>query len=101
MADHESSRASTSDEDDDDVGDVFVAAAVPSKPKPSLSVKRRKEAFRQRAMSLSAASAISTERQPILRWRQSTIYTAGRPPWFNVEDGQAARPVVIGICGGR
>lgn len=28
-----------------------------------------------------------------------TIYTAGRPPWFN-SDGQLREALIIGICGG-
>ena len=41
----------------------------------------------------------TSEREPILRSSQRTIYTAGRPPWYN-NLGQQVEPLVIGICGG-
>ncbi|CAH8613254.1 unnamed protein product [Heterobilharzia americana] len=37
--------------------------------------------------------------QPVLRVGNRTIFTHGRPPWYNVE-GQTQQPFVIGICGG-
>ena len=36
---------------------------------------------RQRTFSTSAT--ISTEREPIIRASRRTIYTAGRPPWYD------------------
>ena len=41
----------------------------------------------------------STEREPIIRAPKRTIYTAGRPPWYDSQ-GQQVEPFVIGICGG-
>merc|ERR1711892_172759 len=41
----------------------------------------------------------TSERAPILRSSHQTIYTAGRPPWYN-NLGQQVEPLVIGICGG-
>ncbi|KAK9688292.1 Phosphoribulokinase / Uridine kinase family [Popillia japonica] len=35
----------------------------------------------------------------IIRTKHRTIYTAGRPPWYN-SAGQQVEPFVIGICGG-
>lgn len=52
---------------------------------------------RQRTSSTSAS--VSTEREPILRVSKRTIYTAGRPPWYNFQ-GQLVEPFLIGICGG-
>ncbi|GLH02024.1 Uridine-cytidine kinase [Gryllus bimaculatus] len=37
--------------------------------------------------------------ESILRSHNRTIYTAGRPPWYN-SAGQQVEPFVIGICGG-
>ncbi len=54
---------------------------------------------RQRTLSLSGTSTVSTEREPILRTKQRTIYTAGRPPWYN-QQGRIEDTFVIGICGG-
>ena len=36
---------------------------------------------------------------PVIRTRQRTIYTAGRPPWYD-KHGMTIEPFVIGICGG-
>merc|ERR1712038_1333845 len=52
---------------------------------------------RQRTFSTSAT--ISTEREPIIRASRRTIYTAGRPPWYDSQ-GQQVEPFVIGVCGG-
>ncbi|XP_031830999.2 uridine-cytidine kinase-like 1 isoform X5 [Nomia melanderi] len=53
---------------------------------------------RQRTTSLSQSNKkISSE--SILRSKTRTIYTAGRPPWYN-SAGQQVEPFVIGICGG-
>merc|ERR1719495_2765014 len=52
---------------------------------------------RQRTFSTSAT--ISTEREPIIRASRRTIYTAGRPPWYDSQ-GQQVDPFVIGVCGG-
>ncbi|XP_020623460.1 uridine-cytidine kinase-like 1 [Orbicella faveolata] len=35
----------------------------------------------------------------VFRRSNKTIYTAGRPPWYNVH-GQLKEPFVIGLCGG-
>ena len=53
----------------------------------------------QRQRTLSTSAAISTEREPIIRAPKRTIYTAGRPPWYDSQ-GQQVEPFVIGICGG-
>ena len=52
---------------------------------------------RQRTFSTSAT--ISTEREPIIRASRRTIYTAGRPPWYDSQ-GQQVESFVIGVCGG-
>jgi len=62
-------------------------------PKSPLAGRR----LRQRTISTSAA--ISSEREPIIRASKRTIYTAGRPPWYDSQ-GQQVEPFVIGICGG-
>ncbi|XP_027057807.1 uridine-cytidine kinase-like 1 [Pocillopora damicornis] len=35
----------------------------------------------------------------VFRQSNRTIYTAGRPPWYNLQ-GQLKEPFVIGLCGG-
>ncbi|GBN67757.1 Uridine-cytidine kinase-like 1 [Araneus ventricosus] len=51
---------------------------------------------RERTWSSSKSGVL---REPVLRTRQRTIYTAGRPPWYDTQ-GQLVEPFVIGICGG-
>jgi len=63
--------------------------ALPPKS-PLLSPRKR---------NFSTNAAISTEREPIIRASKRTIYTAGRPPWYDSQ-GQQVEPFVIGICGG-
>lgn len=55
--------------------------------------------IRRRQRTYSTSGAISTEREPIIRASRRTIYTAGRPPWYDSQ-GQQVEPFVIGICGG-
>jgi uridine kinase len=52
---------------------------------------------RQRTTSTSQNTIRANE--AIIRCNQRTIYTAGRPPWYNTQ-GQQVEPFVIGICGG-
>ncbi|XP_061418419.1 uridine-cytidine kinase-like 1 isoform X2 [Lethenteron reissneri] len=37
---------------------------------------------------------------PLLRTSKRTIYTAGRPPWYNEQGAQFKEAFVIGLCGG-
>uniref|UniRef100_G3PEB0 Uridine-cytidine kinase n=1 Tax=Gasterosteus aculeatus aculeatus TaxID=481459 RepID=G3PEB0_GASAC len=45
------------------------------------------------------ASKSKTE-PPLLRTNKRTIYTAGRPPWYNVTGTTFKEAFVIGLCGG-
>lgn len=51
---------------------------------------------RERTWSMTKSGS---SREPVLRTQQRTIYTAGRPPWYDTQ-GQLVEPFVIGICGG-
>lgn len=42
-----------------------------------------------------SSSIIGTKRQTILRTAKRTIYTAGRPPWYDAQ-GQLLEPLIIG-----
>ena len=53
----------------------------------------------RRKRTCSTSAAISTEREPVLRTSKRTIYTQGRPPWYDSQ-GQLREPFLIGICGG-
>uniref|UniRef100_A0A096LR76 Uridine-cytidine kinase n=1 Tax=Poecilia formosa TaxID=48698 RepID=A0A096LR76_POEFO len=54
---------------------------------PSLSPRKR------------TTSQSKTE-PPLLRTNKRTIYTAGRPPWYNVTGTTFKEAFVIGLCGG-
>ncbi len=54
----------------------------------------------RRNRTLSTSATVSTEREPILRTSKRTIYTAGRPPWYDHQGGPKVNAFVIGICGG-
>jgi len=66
---------------------------------PDLPIRNVSPAARQRQRTFSTSAEISTEREPIIRASRRTIYTAGRPPWYDSQ-GQQVEPFVIGICGG-
>ncbi|XP_068233159.1 uridine-cytidine kinase-like 1 isoform X1 [Palaemon carinicauda] len=63
---------------------------------PTQGAVRSPRSRRQRTTSQSQTTRI---REPILRGRRRTIYTAGRPPWYDCQ-GQLIEPFVIGVCGG-
>ena len=52
-------------------------------PKSPLSGARK-----QRQRTISTSGAINTEREPIIRASKRTIYTAGRPPWYDSQGQQ-------------
>ncbi|XP_060907545.1 uridine-cytidine kinase-like 1 [Labrus mixtus] len=45
-------------------------------------------------------SSRSKTEPPLLRTNKRTIYTAGRPPWYNVTGTTFKEAFVIGLCGG-
>ncbi|CAG2058344.1 unnamed protein product [Timema podura] len=71
----------------------------PMSPRPtSTGSIKSPRSRRQRTTSISQSSK-KTAKESILRSDTRTIYTAGRPPWYNCA-GQQVEPFVIGICGG-
>ena len=38
---------------------------------------------KQRQRTISTSATVSTEREPLIRISKRTIYTAGRPPWYD------------------
>lgn len=73
---------------DDGPGSSYMSEEGPTTPTTSPRRHRR-----ERTWSSSAKD------ETLLLTRQRTIYTAGRPPWYNAQ-GQLVEPFVIGICGG-
>lgn len=63
---------------------VFLGSAQVRSPRPR----------RQRTTSINQTTTI-TSTESIIRSNNRTIYTAGRPPWYNCA-GQQVEPFVIG-----
>jgi len=92
--------------DDDESGDEDLEKDMEpgTEPhSPSLSprvstVHNCKTPPRSRRQHLQSTCS-NAPREPVIRTQQRTIYTAGRPPWYNTQ-GQLKEPFVIGICGG-
>ncbi|XP_029281986.1 uridine-cytidine kinase-like 1a isoform X3 [Cottoperca gobio] len=47
-----------------------------------------------------STTSLSTTEPPLLRTGTRTIYTAGRPPWYDEHGAQSKEAFVIGLCGG-
>ncbi|XP_056278957.1 uridine-cytidine kinase-like 1a isoform X3 [Pseudoliparis swirei] len=47
-----------------------------------------------------SSTSLSTTEPPLLRTGTRTIYTAGRPPWYDEHGAQSKEAFVIGLCGG-
>jgi len=81
-------------------GDLYLENCWPSTsppPRPP-SVTKSPHARRQRTTSTSQSSK-KTSKESVLCRNFRTMYTAGRPPWYDYA-GQQVEPFVIGICGG-
>ncbi|KAF7996599.1 hypothetical protein HCN44_002245 [Aphidius gifuensis] len=78
-----------------------MTSPTPQPPRPPSAGSQNPKSprsRRQRTTSMSQSSK-KTSSESILRSKSRTIYTAGRPPWYNYA-GQQVEPFVIGICGG-
>ena len=49
---------------------------------------RASSPIKKRQRTFSTSAEISTEREPIIRASRRTIYTAGRPPWYDSQGQQ-------------
>lgn len=58
-------------------------------------VKSPRSTLRQRTTSVSQSTK-KTATESVLQSHTRTIYTAGRPPWYNTA-GQQVEPFVIGL----
>ncbi|CAG2110856.1 unnamed protein product [Medioppia subpectinata] len=68
-------------------------------PQSPVSPRIGQRVRRERTLSLSKSAKSATKTDTVLRTRQRTIYTSGRPPWYDTH-GQSIDCFVIGICGG-
>ncbi|KAK7878718.1 hypothetical protein WMY93_030957 [Mugilogobius chulae] len=66
----------------------FDPALLPSDPRDPSSV------------AAETPHVQSKTEPPLLRTNKRTIYTAGRPPWYNVTGTSFKEAFVIGLCGG-
>ncbi|KAA8591377.1 hypothetical protein FQN60_002320 [Etheostoma spectabile] len=46
------------------------------------------------------STSLNTTDPPLLRTGTRTVYTAGRPPWYDEHGAQSKEAFVIGLCGG-
>lgn len=98
----------TNDQIDLNVNDDITDSECPASPTTvpsSFKLKnsanntlRSPKPRRQRTTSINQSTTM-TASEPIIRSNNRTIYTSGRPPWYNCA-GQQVEPFVIGICGG-
>ncbi|KAM9828812.1 uridine-cytidine kinase-like 1a isoform 1-T1 [Syngnathus typhle] len=72
-------RSDSSGSSDDSLDRLFPPASAP----------RRK-----------STTSLSKTEPPLLRTGTRTIYTAGRPPWYDEHGAQSKEAFVIGLCGG-
>ncbi|XP_037941766.1 uridine-cytidine kinase-like 1 [Teleopsis dalmanni] len=83
-------------------GDYMCCPASPTTvPARSIAAEQtvRIRPKRQRTTSINNQTTTANPSECIIRANNRTIYTAGRPPWYNCA-GQQVEPFVIGICGG-
>lgn len=85
-----SSEKSSHSKENGSIDDGVGSSAMSEIETPTTSPRRHR---RERTWSSTAKD------ETLLLTRQRTIYTAGRPPWYNAQ-GQLVEPFVIGICGG-
>ena len=52
---------------------------------------------KQRQRTISTSATVSTEREPLIRISKRTIYTAGRPPWYD-SHGQQVQSDLTFLC---
>ncbi|XP_049874217.1 uridine-cytidine kinase-like 1 isoform X2 [Pectinophora gossypiella] len=67
-------------------------------PSTASNILKSPRARRVRTTSMSQPNKRTTA-ESILHADRRTIYTAGRPPWYNCTGGQEVEPFLIGICG--
>ncbi|RZF39578.1 hypothetical protein LSTR_LSTR001099 [Laodelphax striatellus] len=89
----------SADDEEKRSGHFFDATPPPSPRPPSAGSQKSPRSRRQRTTSMTMTQSKVTASVSVLRSHTRTIYTAGRPPWYNTA-GQQAEPFVIGICGG-
>jgi uridine kinase len=84
------------DEKDNDYYPDPNSPPPPQSPRPpSTGSQKSPRSKRQRTASMSQSSK-KTSAESILRSHTRTIYTAGRPPWYN-SAGQQVEPFLIGM----
>src|SRR6218665_3924030 len=62
------------------------------------NLRNQNSSFDRRKRTFSFTKS-GSKADPILRTPNRTIYTAGRPPWYNTQ-GQSKECLIIGVCGG-
>ncbi len=75
--------------------DVESGSEAHDSPQSPISSRAGQRVKRERTFSLSKSAKSVTKTDTVLRTRQRTIYTAGRPPWYDTQ-GQSIDCFIIG-----
>lgn len=74
------------------IKDVDCRKEIKSPLSPTIDNLRPK---RERTWSLNKSTKSDIKSETVLRTEQRTIYTAGRPPWYDAH-GQMFEPFIVG-----
>lgn len=78
----------------------FYSDTKPSSPPVQWPTSSAKPPHFKRSRTTSTSlSTKKTSKESVICSQFRTIYTAGRPPWYNCH-GKHVEPFIIGICGG-
>lgn len=79
----------------------FYSVNIQSTPtiQRTSSLSKSPHSKRSRTTSTSLSTK-KTSKESVICSQFRTIYTAGRPPWYNCYGSKHVEPFVIGICGG-
>lgn len=83
----------------DDTNERCPASPITIPAKTTSRSNSQVKSPKPRRQRTTSTSQNTNQNEAIMRANNRTIYTAGRPPWYNVS-GQQVEPFVIGICGG-
>ncbi len=78
-----------------EIGTAFDVGSGGDSPQSPISPRAGQRVKRERTFSLSKSAKSVTKTDTVLRTRQRTIYTAGRPPWYDTQ-GQSIDCFIIG-----
>ncbi|XP_067938012.1 uridine-cytidine kinase-like 1 [Watersipora subatra] len=93
------SDCTSSNEDEEPFGSNSSSEGLPADRPPKSPSSKAGAAQKRRLRTHSLNYSIGENVQDVMQQGKRTIYTAGRPPWYDVT-GELKEAFVIGICGG-